>query len=138
MGEPNSNPTGISMMVLYSEIANDGHRLVITGDGADEIFGGYERYKLANQLKLFPKYNSKVFREIIDRYELNNRALKSFFLSSIPHNSDLFWLNWHSIARKNMIKKIIKGLPDSDPLIYGGELNQVYSCGKSGAAQVMF
>jgi asparagine synthetase B (glutamine-hydrolysing) len=40
MGEPNSNPTGISMMVLYSEIAKDGHRLVITGDGADEIFGG--------------------------------------------------------------------------------------------------
>lgn len=138
MGEPNSNPTGISMMVLYSEIAKDGHRLVITGDGADEIFGGYERYKLANQLKLFPKFNSKVVKEIIDRYELNNRVLKSFFLSSIPHNSDFFWLNWHLIARKKIIKKIIKELPDIDPLIYGGELNEVYSCDKTGAAQVMF
>jgi len=138
MGEPNSNPTGLSMMVLYSEIAKDGHRLVITGDGADEIFGGYERYKLANQLKVFPKFNSKVVKEIIERNEFNNRVLKSYLLSTVPHNSDFFWLNWHLIGRKNMIKKIINELPDSNPLIYGGELNMVYGCDKTGAAQLMF
>jgi asparagine synthase (glutamine-hydrolysing) len=138
MGEPNSNPTGISMMVLYSEIAKDGHRLVITGDGADEIFGGYERYRLANQLKVFPKFNSKVIKEIIERNELNNRVLKGCLLSTVPNNSDFFWLNWHLIARKNIIKKIINELPDSNPLIYGDELNMVYGCDKTGAAQLMF
>jgi asparagine synthase (glutamine-hydrolysing) len=138
MGEPNSNPTGISMMVLYSEIAKDGHRLVITGDGADEIFGGYERYKLANQLKVFPKFNSKVVKEIIERNEINNRVLKGYLLSTVPHNSDFFWLNWHLIGRKNIIKKIINELPDSNPLIYVDELNMVYGCDKTGAAQLMF
>jgi len=44
MGEPNSNPTGISLIPLYQEIADKGFRLVLTGDGADEIFGGYPRY----------------------------------------------------------------------------------------------
>ena len=137
MGEPNANPSGLSMMVLYSEIAKDEHRLVLTGDGADEIFGGYDRYKFANKLKLFPKFKSKVVEEIIARHKLN-KAFKSLLLSSVPHNSDFFWLFWHSIAHENTIKKIIKGLPDSKPLIYGEELNNVLNCDKAGAAQIMF
>lgn len=44
MGEPNSNPTGISLLPLYETIADKGFRLLLTGDGADEIFGGYPRY----------------------------------------------------------------------------------------------
>jgi asparagine synthase (glutamine-hydrolysing) len=138
MGEPNSNPSGISMMILYSEIAKDKHRLVLTGDGADEVFGGYERYKMANQLKYFPKINSQVIKKTMERDEFKNKVFKGLLLSSVPHDSDFFWLYWHSIARENTIKKIIKELPDSKPQIYGDELNNLYASNKTGAAQLMF
>lgn len=45
MKEPNGNPTGLSMIPLYETIKHSGIRLALTGDGADEIFGGYLRYK---------------------------------------------------------------------------------------------
>ena len=138
MGEPNSNPSGISMMILYSEIAKDKHRLVLTGDGADEVFGGYERYKFANLLKLFPKISSNVIKKTIERHKFSKSVFKSLLLSTVPHDSDLFWLYWHSIAHDNAIQKIIKGLPDAKPLIYGKELNDLYNNYKTGAAQLMF
>jgi asparagine synthase (glutamine-hydrolysing) len=138
MGEPNSNPSGISMMILYSEIAKDKHRLVLTGDGADEVFGGYERYKFANLLKLFPKFNSKVIKKTIERHKFSKSVFKSLLLSTVPYDSDLFWLYWHSIAHDNSIQKIITGLPDAKPLIYGKELNDLYNSYKTGGAQLMF
>jgi asparagine synthase (glutamine-hydrolysing) len=55
MEEPNSNPSGASMMKLYDEIQKNGHRLVLTGDGADEIFSGYSRYELASRIPNFLK-----------------------------------------------------------------------------------
>lgn len=45
MKEPNGNPTGLSMIPLYETIKQSGIRLALTGDGADEIFGGYARYR---------------------------------------------------------------------------------------------
>ncbi len=43
MEEPNNNPSGVSMHKLYGAMAEDGQRLILTGDGSDEIFGGYQR-----------------------------------------------------------------------------------------------
>ena len=45
MGEPLNNPSGISSMCMFERIAANGHRLALTGDGADEIFAGYPRYR---------------------------------------------------------------------------------------------
>lgn len=44
MEEPNNNSTGLSMLNLYSAIRDTNVRIALTGDGADEILGGYERY----------------------------------------------------------------------------------------------
>jgi len=138
MGEPNSNPTGLSMMVLYSEIAKDNHRLVLTGDGADEIFGGYERYELANRVNFFPKLNLKVLKEFVVHTEIRNKNLKRFLPSIIPPNSDEFWLYWHLLARESTINKLISKLPETRQIVYGGELSNLYNSRNVGAAQLMF
>lgn len=64
MDEPNANPTGVSMMALYNKIAIDGHRLVLTGDGADEIFGGYPRYSKVLKFDFLPELSSTIFKNI--------------------------------------------------------------------------
>lgn len=138
MGEPNSNPTGLSMMVLYSEIAKDNHRLVLTGDGADEIFGGYKRYELANRVNFFPKLNLKFLKELVTNKEINNKSLKRFLPSIIPPNSDEFWLYWHLLARESTINELISKLPGTRQVLYGDELSHLYNSRNVGAAQLMF
>ena len=138
MGEPNSNPTGLSMMILYSEIAKDNHRLVLTGDGADEIFGGYKRYELANRVNFFPKLNLKFLKDFATNTEVKNKSLKRFLPSIIPPNSDEFWLYWHLLARESTINKLISKLPGTKQIVYGDELSNLYNSRNVGAAQLMF
>lgn len=106
MEEPNSNPTGLSMIPLYSKIKEDGHKLVLTGDGADEIFGGYSRYEMASKIKLFPQIDSALLKNIILNYNPNSKFLNKISVSLVKAESDEFWLFWHLIMGKYHFKKL--------------------------------
>jgi asparagine synthase (glutamine-hydrolysing) len=94
MEEPNSNPTGLSMMWLYSKISNDGLRMVLTGDGGDEIFGGYARYMKLNSMKNSPNLSNQfVSKYISDKNNFSRNLIR--FLSK--GNSVHSWLTWHSL-----------------------------------------
>ncbi|NLU66121.1 asparagine synthase (glutamine-hydrolyzing) [Streptomyces sp. HNM0574] len=47
LGQPNADPITLSSLVLYEAIARDGFAVALTGDGADEFFGGYDRVRAA-------------------------------------------------------------------------------------------
>lgn len=51
MEEPNCNPTGLSALSLFSAIKEDGLRIALGGDGGDEIFAGYPRYRKIARLQ---------------------------------------------------------------------------------------
>jgi asparagine synthase (glutamine-hydrolysing) len=106
MGEPNSNPTGLSMIPLYSKIHEDGHKLVLTGDGADEIFGGYPRYEMASKINLLPQVNSKLLRGIIMNLNPNFKLFNKISVSLVEAESDEFWLFWHLIMGKFNLNKL--------------------------------
>ena len=96
--EPNNNPSGVSMLRLYERISSAGHRLVLTGDGSDEIFGGYERYISANRVKnIFNLKHknlvSKTFADVRDRRNFFRRVLETQLAPSSPFS----WLRWHWI-----------------------------------------
>ncbi|WP_196161687.1 asparagine synthase (glutamine-hydrolyzing) [Reinekea sp. G2M2-21] len=44
MGVPNAAPHCISTYALFKEIKRSGFKVAITGEGADEVFGGYQRF----------------------------------------------------------------------------------------------
>lgn len=96
MEEPNSNPSGLSMLNLYKRISQNAERLVLTGDGADEILGGYPRYKSLARFPNVLKLNSLKVSKILDqeRTDLNSRFIQ-FLVSQSSNNNFDNWLHWH-------------------------------------------
>jgi asparagine synthase (glutamine-hydrolysing) len=45
LDEPVANPTAVTTSLLAREVRAAGVTVMLTGDGSDEIFGGYERYR---------------------------------------------------------------------------------------------
>ncbi len=51
LDEPIANPTVIAMMKLACEASRDVH-VLLSGDGGDELFGGYPRYRTSRRIGL--------------------------------------------------------------------------------------
>lgn len=47
LGQPNADPIALSTFALFRAVRNAGFTVALTGDGADEVFGGYERMRIA-------------------------------------------------------------------------------------------
>jgi asparagine synthase (glutamine-hydrolysing) len=105
MEEPNSNPTGLSMMWLYSKISNDGFRMVLTGDGGDEIFGGYSRYLKLNSIERFPKLSFNNFSGCIND---GTKFSKNLIRLLSRADSETLWLTFHSLMSDKEISKLTK------------------------------
>lgn len=82
---PNCNSIG---KLLLSKLVNaNGHKVCLTGEGADEIFGGYAYFKLEMLWYLYSdgKLNKREFKDLLDRFCLmEQRSLG---------------LNWHPTDR---------------------------------------
>jgi asparagine synthase (glutamine-hydrolysing) len=96
MEEPNSNPTGISMMSLYKAIRQDGHRLVLTGDGSDEIFGGYPRYNAQSRIPKVLNLRGDLLSRVLSS---ERTSASNFFISALlsqTENRNFHrWAHWH-------------------------------------------
>ena len=47
LGQPNTAPHALSTYALFSTISEQGYKVALTGEGADEFFGGYTRFQTA-------------------------------------------------------------------------------------------
>lgn len=65
MDEPISNPTALALFAL-SKRSKPTATVVLSGDGGDELFGGYERYRLS--------YAASVYQRILPRFILKALA----------------------------------------------------------------
>jgi asparagine synthase (glutamine-hydrolysing) len=126
MEEPNANPTGVSMMELYSAIRLDGNRLVLTGDGADEVIGGYPRYRYADMQRYFPEFKSKFLERILNANVCKNRKLQQFAASLIHRQSEQYWLYWHRIADQKYIHSLTPIIGNSGIELGGLELGKYF------------
>lgn len=115
MEEPNSNPSGVSMMRLYGAIKNRGHRLVLTGDGADEIFSGYKRYELVSRIPNVLRIQSLSFQNLVlsSRNNRNGKIL-GLLASQLNPDTPASWLYWHSIFTPSELSKLSPKLIKKD------------------------
>lgn len=110
MGEPNSNPSGVSMMSLYESISSDGIRLVLTGDGADEIFGGYDRYKLIRKFNSFPNMNLTFLENILKKSGVHLNPIKNLVTLLQNSEREQFWMSWHELINNKHLRKLSQNL----------------------------
>ena len=126
ISQPFSNPTPIYIDEITKEAAKLDYRVLLTGDGADEIFFGYPRHKAILHYQYITKFpflfkvinqigNNSQFLNLIKKNEYKYRL--SIFLKSLTLNFEDAYDQWVSISNSdNVINKfIIKnfGLPKS-------------------------
>ena len=104
MGEPNSNPTGVSIVPFYRKISQDGFRLILTGDGSDEIFGGYPRYESPILGNRFRFLGDRSVASLINR----DSNLGKIGLRFANPCSPGLWANFHWNFKPNDIAKLMK------------------------------
>lgn len=108
MQEPNNNPSGISMLKLYEQIADSGHRLILTGDGSDEIFGGYARHLLSSRVRNYLHLENLNW---ISNFHANvnggSTALSKLFATQISPRIASSWLYWHWTFTPRELRNIL-------------------------------
>lgn len=100
--------TGPIPLFLLSKLVNQsGYKVVLTGEGADEIFGGYDIFKEAKIRHFWSKYPDSKLRPLllarlypyIFKDDRLNQTLIAFFKSGIDNPDDVFFS--HNIRWKN-------------------------------------
>lgn len=85
--DPLSDPTSIPIYFLCKQAKDSGCKVVLTGDGADEMFLGYKGWKryysLDPYFKILQRFNvASLFWGLLKSSNINNDFIKEFFLRS--------------------------------------------------------
>ncbi len=100
----------VPLYMLSKKVASKGVKVVLTGEGADEICGGYDIFKealvrqciaRAPHSTLRPKLLERLYPDIF-RDDRSKKASSSFFMQGLDQHSDMFFshmLRWNNAKK---------------------------------------
>jgi asparagine synthase (glutamine-hydrolysing) len=103
----------VPMFMLSDAVRRSGYKVVLTGEGADEIFGGYDIFREAllrrfwsrqPDSRLRPLLFGKLYPDIFNDPRLRS-TLQSFFRKGFERHDDPFYshrLRWENTSRNRM------------------------------------
>ena len=104
LDEPNANLNFFNSFLQSRHAKKDNCKVILTGDGADEIFGGYERYQKTFIAEKFSFLNL-FFKKIKRINNLKSNEVAKFFYNNINlNNSKQFFSNDFYIKMKSTKK----------------------------------
>jgi len=100
----------VPLYLLSDVVRRSGYKVVLTGEGADEVFGGYNIFREAKVRRFWARYpNSRSRPELIDQlypYIFDNprlkRTLQSFFARGLDRTNDPIFshlIRWENTSR---------------------------------------
>jgi len=103
---------------------------MLTGEGADEAFGGYNRYRIPSRVKLFKKLHDISFYKAIDPFKNSSELFKRLYFKT-RYNQLLEYTSfyaWHE-AERLVDEKIFlnKDLSLRESLLTDGVNKDIYS-----------
>lgn len=100
MDEPHANPTLVSTYMLARLVKEQGITVALSGDGSDEIFGGYYRYR-ADHYITWARYFPRVFRRAMiemAKVTTNGKRLAgTLSKADLPPLSPERYMTWYDI-----------------------------------------
>jgi asparagine synthase (glutamine-hydrolysing) len=127
MEEPNNNPSGLSTLELYKTVADLKFKLLFTGDGSDEIFGGYSRHINITKLpQIFSLEGKHYQRYLFSRENRLHQLISNVVASQLNPQDPLRWLHWHWAFTPSELGRLLHGTVGRVEI--SDELSRVVNC----------
>lgn len=122
--EPISDYTFISSKIISKKSKDLGYTVMLSGMGADEVFGGYPRYKMIKYENLF-----RLINNLVPDFLLKNKAFeKKLQRFKTYFNHEEFSMQYASLIGYFSIKELESLiLNKADNSLYIGKINQILS-----------
>lgn len=89
LDEPFADPSSIPTWLLC-EFASQSVTVALSGDGADELFGGYQRYRAMGYLQYYQRLPVRMRRWLIEPMVAGLRESSAYYGSNTPKKLKLF------------------------------------------------
>ncbi len=123
------NTLGVAKWCMSRHVRDAGYKTVITGEGSDELFGGYPAFKRDMFLHGLDHEPESVRREYEAALERSNQLFKGAILSEESHNHPAWdalcgftpswiqsWIATASLARPLLSREVREELENYDPV----------------------
>ena len=128
--EPFADPTQIPNFIV-SKLANKDVTVALSGDGGDELFGGYSRYDHINRIWKNINYFPLITRNLISKilkYPLKEKSIYTKYRSETLTNLSKKIISGTNLIESETIHKlylhVITQIPFPEEVVHGGYLKE--------------